>query len=374
MSVIEQSIPQITETAASLYSGTPKRKVTLALGKLLSTLEVTRRREPEIANWARETLQALRQPGIDLGIYGEYGRIDIVRGLAEIHHPDTQLVVIETLGDRADLVASAARRALLDPRHYIHERPLVELLRHSPKTRNLAFDIITHNPQGGTLPDESGILPGVADELADIIRPKKYSHDLDPERKGAILASILSERTNGNLSNLPFRHYCNNGLYQLARDLLRFYLEDKVIEVQSKPETFADLVGRAVLTNFQVARTARNIEEMSLTLPLESQPEELTALMRLTKTENPPETVRKYQVLVALLKRRVRDNLSSQVAVEIAREEERQKRLRLGMETANKTRQAELEQALARQAQAEEIQHRVELRLIQEAHRYFPNL
>lgn len=365
--------PQIAAEAAKLQLGDPNpnvsRGITIALGKLLSDREVITGREPEIANWARETLGVFRsQPGVN----SEYGRIDIIRGLAEIDHPDTQLVVVEALDDSADLVASIARRALLDPRHYIYEPSLVRLLGYTSATRNLAFDIITHNPLGGVLPDSNGVLPGVANALADIIHPQKYSDDLNPERKGAIIASILYQRTNGNLSNLPYGYY-NNSLYQQARDLLRYYLVEKVIAVQSQPETFADLIQKAVLTNFQAARTARNIEEMNLTLPLESKPEELTALMRLAKAENPPE-VKKYQALVALLKRRVRDSLSSQVAAEIAREEEQQGRLKLAMEEAGKIRQAELEKALARQAQVEEAQRRAELRLIQEAHGYFPYL
>lgn len=365
MSTVEQVPQQILNRTELLYKTGPKRQTTIELREFLRRLDTTKDKEAYISYTVGHALLQLRSA--DQKAYNsQYSRQDLVEGLGAIDHPEAQLVVIESLRDPAPNVVQAAQKVLMDPpKGYIHPEALQQLLDHEdPKVKEFGIRIIEDNPKGG-ITRNGDLVPGVLGTVNNMITLPS----LRSERRGAILASLLHERTNGKMPEAEVVY---------AEDILWNYMR-KRIDRLSEPNTFSELVTYISALNETSARTTANIDSLPLELPeqLKKDPEELEALMRLRPKGGkmqPRQIVIEYKSLVALTKERAREKLSTHVAQIKAQEEKRQQQLQAQTEEINRQRQLELQITQERQAQIRSQQRLFELALVQRAHQWFPHL
>lgn len=360
MSAIERGPQQIINRTELLHQNGPNRQTTLEIRNLLRRPEITQGAEADISAMAGKALADLR---MHTGIRSEYGREDIVEGLGAIDHPAAQLVVAESFitessPDGSPIVAKKAERILLNTKR-IYPETLGKLLVHDAGVKELGLRIVEHNQEAGIMPD-GNVDPIVVQVLEHMMTPSSGT-----ERRGAILASLLYERTNGDIP------------YTVSEPAEDFLIDDLDIRIGKLKETntFAEHVAGIVAANEAAARTAANIQELALDLPpqLKDEPEELKALVRLGNIF-PGGTVERYKSLVALLKERTRENLSNRVAQIKAQEEIRQKQFQAQVDETNKLRQLELQEAQERQAQVRREQRTAELELVRKARQWFPHL
>lgn len=373
MSTTEQGPQQIFNKAELLYETGPKRQTTLEIRDLLRTPDTTRDVETAISivATAEEALTYLRV-AYPKKIGSVYGRMDILQGLGSIDHPSAQLVVAknfiaESSLDGSPVVAKTAEGILLDPKRYIHPEALTELLDHEdPRFKELGLQIVEHNPRGGITKD-GNVVPSVMQVLHDMIT---QNEDVDTLKKGAILASLLHERSNGKIKTLRIR----------AEDILANHIR-KIISKVNEPNTFASLVAGIVFTQETAAKTTTNIQNLTLALPpeLQNEPEELMALIRLRPIGfKTPQAyhgiVVMYKSLVALMKQRARENLSDRVAQIKDQEARNREKLQAITEATNRRKQLELQEAQERQAQILREQRADEAEFVRKGRVFFPHL
>jgi len=380
MSAIEQGPQQIRNKAELLYKTGPNRQTTLDIKDLLRKPDLARDAEVYISAIAEEVLTYLRVDYPER-IGSVYGREDIVKGLAEIDHPSAQLVIARSFIAESSpdgspivkgypIVAQAAKKILLDPKRRIYPETLGELLSHDDSgVKELGLKIVEDNQKAGIMPDGT-VVPSVMQVLQDTFTPGTEDKNPKGLRKLAILTSLLQERTNGKIPK---------DLVVYAEDILANYIIERIDRL-SESNIFAMLVSNISTLSETTAKTATNIEDLTLSLPeeLKDEPEELKALMRLRPAgigrQAPRQQVVMYRSLVALMKQRARENLTVRVAQIKDRETRNREKLQAITEATNELRQLALQGEQERQVQIREQQRADQLELVRKAHSMFPNL
>ena len=323
-------IQQEVELLQATRKGGPLRAITLELKELLSKPSLTAGAESVIASRMSGAIAYLSE---GKEIY-EYGRIDLIQGLAQVAHPETQAVIIDCLLDVSPNVVRTAEKALLDPNFYIHPETIETLIGDESESikKKIGMAILENHPMGGLMPDKK-VIPSLISTLERmLIEPE----DEGVARKAAILSATLYERSDRSLPDT---------LINKARQFLAIYVKENVVKPLSTKEVFSKLVSDMVYSHTNIAKSGTNLDELEINLPSQFQalPEELGALILLihnTQGHEDWELVETQLQLLALAKEMVREQLKK-VASD-ARVVEEQKRKAFEAEVEQRKEQEKL--------------------------------
>lgn len=310
-------------------------------------------REDEVANIARDGLDKLRQ---NTDIYSVYARGDILRGLAAINHPATQSVIAESVLDKEEQVANAAIRLLTKAKE-IYSETIVRLWQQETvKTKLLS--IIEQNKTGGM--HNGKTIPEVETILLEMLGK---DFNIREHKRAAMIASLLYERSNGNISP-ALRHESANFLSSEI---------EKAVTQLAERSAFPLFIENFISANFNTAKSF-DIARMEIAIPQNAISEQEEMAAALNKLEPSSLAEAKYRGLLALAKMRARSILQTRVAEEKKQEEQRkailqQEEARVNQQQAILKQQEEL-------ARAQSIQQKIskEKSLATQALVSFPHL